>query len=262
MANSIKEVPDFDDILFEHRNKEYGAYFLRKRYNRVVLGSLIIAIVLGTAAVLIPFYRIPVTPAKTIYNVKYVTIENMRAPVDQVVVPVVPSAPAPPPSQTENIVKYIAPVVEDSIMPFETSELPLAELAPMGIPQQGVVGGGGNEIGLLSEVEGGGSNEPFMLVEVMPTFRGGDLNAFREWVIKRTVYPQQASDNGIEGIVYVTFIVEADGSVTNVKVTQGVDPLLDNEAIRVVSSSPKWLPGRQRGETVRVRFSIRLNFQN
>ena len=262
MDNFLKETPDFDDILFEHRNKEYGAYFLRKRYNRVVLGSLIIAIIIGGAAVLIPFYRIPVKPTKTTYNIKYVTIENMMAPVDQLVIPAVPSTTAPPPSQTENIVKYIAPVVEDTIMPFETSKLPVTDLVPIGVPQHGIVGGRGNEIGLLSEVGGGGTNEPFMLVEVMPTFRGGDLNAFREWVIKRTVYPQQASDNGIEGIVFVTFIVEADGSVTNVKVTQGVDPLLDNEAIRVVSSSPKWLPGRQRGETVRVRFSIRLNFQN
>ncbi len=97
-------------------------------------------------------------------------------------------------------------------------------------------------------------------VEVMPSFRGGDDNRFREWVQKRTNYPQAAIDAKIRGTVFLTFIVEKDGSVTSVTVIKGVHPLIDNEAVKSISQSPKWAPGLQRGLPVRVRYQIALNF--
>lgn len=103
--------------------------------------------------------------------------------------------------------------------------------------------------------------EIFVVVEDMPTFRGGDVNKFREWVQQRIKYPQIAAENGIQGKVFIMFVVEPDGSVSNVTILRGVDPALDNEAKRVVESSPKWAPGKQRGAPVRVRFSITVNFQ-
>lgn len=103
--------------------------------------------------------------------------------------------------------------------------------------------------------------EIFVVVEDMPTFRGGDVNKFRNWVQQRVKYPQIAAENGIQGKVFLMFVVEPDGSVSNVTIMRGVDPALDNEAIRVVESSPKWAPGKQRGAPVRVRFSITVNFQ-
>ena len=103
--------------------------------------------------------------------------------------------------------------------------------------------------------------EIFVVVEDMPTFKGGDVNKFRDWVQKRVKYPQIAAENGIQGKVYIMFVVEPDGSVSNVSIMRGVDPALDEEAIKVVESSPKWSPGKQRGAPVRVRFSITVNFQ-
>jgi protein TonB len=103
--------------------------------------------------------------------------------------------------------------------------------------------------------------EIFVVVEDMPTFRGGDVNKFREWVQKRVKYPQIAAENGIQGKVFIMFVIEPDGAVSKVSIMRGVDPALDNEAIRVVSSSPKWVAGKQRGAPVRVRFSITVNFQ-
>jgi protein TonB len=94
----------------------------------------------------------------------------------------------------------------------------------------------------------------------MPTFKGGGLDEFRLWVGKRTNYPQAAIDNKIRGTVFLTFIVEKDGSVSNVSIIKGVHPLLDNEAIKAISESPKWTPGLQRGLPVRVRFQIPLSF--
>jgi len=113
----------------------------------------------------------------------------------------------------------------------------------------------------VSEEEEEEEEEIFVVVEDMPTFRGGDVNKFREWVQQRIKYPQIAAENGIQGKVFIMFVVEPDGSVSNVTILRGVDPALDNEAKRVVESSPKWSPGKQRGAPVRVRFSITVNFQ-
>ena len=114
------------------------------------------------------------------------------------------------------------------------------------------------EVGEEEEEE---EEEIFVVVEDMPTFRGGDVNKFRDWVQQRVKYPQIAAENGIQGKVFIMFVVEPDGTVSNVSIMRGVDPALDSEAIKVVESSPKWVAGKQRGAPVRVRFSITVNFQ-
>jgi protein TonB len=103
--------------------------------------------------------------------------------------------------------------------------------------------------------------EIFVIVEDMPKFKGGDINNFREWVQKRVRYPELAAENGIQGRVFISFVVEPTGSVTNVTVTRSVDPLLDQAAMEAVMASPKWEPGMQRGRPVRVRYSIPIIFQ-
>ena len=85
---------------------------------------------------------------------------------------------------------------------------------------------------------------PFQLVEEKPSFNGGDANEFSKWVNSRLVYPEIAKENGVQGRVTLQFTVNADGTVSNVKVLRGVDSSLDKEAVRVVSSSPKWKPGK------------------
>ncbi len=104
-------------------------------------------------------------------------------------------------------------------------------------------------------------DEIFVIVEDMPRFRGGDINKFREWVQKRVRYPELAAENGIQGRVFISFVVEPNGNVSNVTVTRSVDPLLDDAAKEAVASSPKWEPGMQRGRPVRVRYSIPIIFQ-
>lgn len=113
----------------------------------------------------------------------------------------------------------------------------------------------------IGEEEEDEEEEIFVVVEDMPSFRGGDVNKFRDWVQKRVKYPQIAAENGIQGKVFIMFVVEPDGTVSNVSIMRGVDPALDNEAMRVVKASPKWVAGKQRGAPVRVRFSITVNFQ-
>jgi len=103
--------------------------------------------------------------------------------------------------------------------------------------------------------------EIFVIVEDMPKFRGGDINTFREWVQKRVRYPELASENGIQGRVFITFVVETNGNVSSVSVTRSVDALLDEAAKEAVAASPKWEPGMQRGRPARVRYSIPIIFQ-
>lgn len=103
--------------------------------------------------------------------------------------------------------------------------------------------------------------EIFVIVEDMPKFRGGDINKFREWVQKRVRYPELAAENGIQGRVFITFVVEPNGTVSNVSISRSVDALLDEAAKEAVSASPKWEPGMQRGRPVRVRYSIPIIFQ-
>ncbi len=102
---------------------------------------------------------------------------------------------------------------------------------------------------------------PFQLVEIQPSFKGGGPNEFTKWVNQRLVYPEIAKENGIQGRVTLQFTVEKDGSVTNVKVLRGVDESLNKEAVRIVSSSPKWTPGRQRDRAVKVTYTFPVVFQ-
>ena len=96
----------------------------------------------------------------------------------------------------------------------------------------------------------------FFNVEQKPTFNGGDANEFSKWVNSRLVYPELAKDNGIEGRVTLQFTIDTDGCVRDVKVLGSPDESLSREAVRVVSSSPKWEPGRQRDRAVKVSYTF------
>ena len=102
---------------------------------------------------------------------------------------------------------------------------------------------------------------PFAIVEQKPTFQGKDPNHFTKWVFSKIVYPEIAKENGVQGRVTLQFTIETDGSVKNVKVLRGVDSSLDKEAVRVVSSSPKWQPGMQRNKPVKVKYTFPVVFQ-
>ena len=101
---------------------------------------------------------------------------------------------------------------------------------------------------------------PFQLVEGRPSFNGGDANEFSKWVNSRLVYPEKAKEKGIEGRVTLQFVIDIDGSVKDVKVLKSDHKLLEKEAVRVVSSSPKWKPGMQEGKPVRVTYTFPVVF--
>jgi len=100
----------------------------------------------------------------------------------------------------------------------------------------------------------------FYIVEDMPKFQGKSVGAFRVWIAENIRYPGSAAKDSIAGKVYIQFVVNSDGHVDRVKVARGVNPDLDKEAVRVVKSSPKWTPGKQRGKAVNVAYTIPIIF--
>ncbi len=116
------------------------------------------------------------------------------------------------------------------------------------------------EIVEFEEEEEVAEEEVFFIVEDMPSFQGKGVEGFREYIAENLQYPQIAAENGIQGKVYVQFAVNSRGQVVDAVVVRGVDPALDKEAVRVVMSSPKWAPGKQRGKAVKVQFTFPINF--
>jgi len=104
-------------------------------------------------------------------------------------------------------------------------------------------------------------DQPFVKVEKMPSFKGGDLMTFRNWVMERIRYPQIAQENNITGRVLLGFVIEKDGSLTNIQVLQTPDSSLSDEAVRVLKTSPKWTPGKQGNKTVRVKYTLPVEFR-
>lgn len=111
------------------------------------------------------------------------------------------------------------------------------------------------------EKNGDYTPDEFRTVEQMPSFQGGNIDTFAKWVHGKLKYPKKAAANGISGRVLVSFVVKKNGKVADVKVLKGVDPDLDKEAVRVVSKSPKWTPGRAKNGVVDVSFSIPIVFK-
>ncbi|HPE17647.1 MAG TPA: energy transducer TonB [Tenuifilaceae bacterium] len=116
-------------------------------------------------------------------------------------------------------------------------------------------------ISFAEEEEEVEEEEVFVMVEQMPQFFDKNGDDFNTYLLKNRRYPEEASEKGIQGKVFVEFYVERDGSVTNVKVVRGVDPSLDKEATRLIESCPRWKPGMQRGKPVRVKMSVPITFE-
>lgn len=156
-----------------------------------------------------------------------------------------PPKPPEPPKVTE-----VLQIVEDDVELED--ELQLEDFE---IDQETEV-----EIMEFTEEEEVEEAEIFFIVEDMPSFQGKGQDGFRSWIGNNLQYPEIAAENGISGRVFVKFVVEPDGSISNVSLVRGVDPALDKEAVRVVKASPKWAPGKQRGKPVRVSFTFPINF--
>jgi periplasmic protein TonB len=257
MAKDLKRIPNFNEIVFEIRNKEYGAYVLRKNYNRTVIVALLIGTIIIGTAIITPYLNAKAAEgrAKRAERQVEIKLENLDTPNEQVAPP--PAAP-PPPIDIVQQQKYVPPQVVDSLKPEDIKQLMTADQAQTEVTNKEVV-----EVvqQVKEEVQEAETEpEPFIIVEEMPSFPGGD-KALLDYISQHTEYPQIAQENNIEGKVIVRFCVTSKGGVDQVSIYKGVDPELDKEAIRVVKTLPLFKPGKQGGKPVPVWFTVPINFQ-
>jgi protein TonB len=255
-----------NDLVFEHKHKDYGAYELRRRHNRTVALALLITAFACFIIVSIPTIMSWIEGMKT---EETAAVDNTPVqleappPVD----PNEPPPPPPPPPPVMETVKFVPPVVEDEKVddpdPVVTQE---TEVQVSTVTQEG---NGNEEIVIPDEGNGNQVVEPVVeapltIVEQMPTFPGGEA-AMMKWIsdeIARRGYPQMEKEAGISGTCYVTFVVEKDGNITDVKVLRGVSggPGYNKLAQDVVKAMPAWKAGKQNGREVRVQFNLPIKF--
>jgi len=157
--------------------------------------------------------------------------------------------PPPPPPPVPDVVEVIN-IVEDDVI-VESVEITTEDDKNKEVVIQAPV---------AAPIEEEEDNVVFQVVETMPAFPGGDANLFK-FLGENVKYPVIAQENGIQGRVICQFVVNKDGSIVDVEVVRPVDPSLDKEAIRVIKSMPKWSPGKQRGKSVRVKYTLPVNFK-
>ena len=255
MAIEKQKVESLEEMVFKNRNKEYGSYMLRKKYRKYVTISLTIGLILIAVAVAYPLINSYINKKRLIKEMKEVGIEMMEAPKEEA------PPPPPPPPPTEQLVekvKFTAPVVvsdtnietglatQDDLSAKTNTEVPSDEVEIKEEVKETVI-----EVKQEAEI--------FTVVEEQPSYPGGE-EARLKFLQENIKYPEEAKELGIQGKVFVTFVVEPDGSVSNVKVLRGIGGGCDEEAIRVVKSMPKWVPGKQRGVPVRVQFNLPIKF--
>ncbi|HNW76320.1 MAG TPA: TonB family protein [Bacteroidales bacterium] len=253
-----KEYPEtLEDLVFEKRNKDYGSYFLRKKYRKYVTISMIIGLLILAGVVAYPLISAYINKTRLIREKeKTVSVEMMKVMKEELPPP---PPPPPPPDAIVEKVKFTAPVVVEDTN-IETGLMTQDDLSAKGnteVPTEDV------EIEIKDEkpqvIEQKVEAEIFTVVEEQPGYPGGEEGRMK-YLKENIRYPEEAKELGIQGRVFVTFVVEVDGSITDVRVLRGIGGGCDEEAVRVVRGMPKWVPGKQRGVPVRVQFNLPIRF--
>lgn len=254
------------ELVFRDRNKEYGAYQLRKNYARNAVWGIVLSIVVFTLSVSAPLIIRLISnalPEEKVVNVDMTNKLEEPPPIDKNQPETPPPPPPPPP--LKSTIKFTPPVIKpDEDVPDETPPTQ-EQLQDVDAGTKTVEGDPNADVDLTGLEDGAGDatgeeDKPFMSVEQMPEFPGGE-NALIDYIAKNTKYPPMARENNIEGTVYVQFVVEKDGAVSNITVLRGIGGGCDQAAKDVIKTLPKFTPGRQNGRPVRVMYNVPVKFK-
>ncbi len=266
---------EWTDLVFEGRNQSYGAYQLRKSTGKRNVWALIIV---GLAAVLLYLglqLQRMAEANKKVENTQAVELAKLNTEKKEAKVEkkeIIRQEPEKVVEQVKSSVKFTAPVIKKDEEVKEEDEIKLDEVQKSDKAVGAFTVEGNDEVGgaVLKAKEEIAAPEPpkqvveetkiFTVVEQMPMFPGGDA-ALMAYLRDNMHYPTVAAENGVQGRVIVGFVVERDGSITDVNVLRSVDPSLDREAMRVVKGMPKWTPGKQNGSAVRVKYQVPVTFR-
>lgn len=266
---------EWTDLVFEGRNQAYGAYKLRKGTAKRNVWALIIV---GLAAALLYLglqLQKMAEANKKVENTQAVELAKLNTEKKEAKVEkkeIIKQEPEKVVEQVKSSVKFTAPIIKKDSEVKEEDEIKLDEVQKSDKAVGAFTVEGNDEVGgaVLKAKEDIAAPEPpkhvveetkiFTVVEQMPMYPGGD-GALMGYLRDNIHYPTVAAENGVQGRVVVGFVVERDGSITDVNILRGVDPSLDREAMRVVKSMPKWIPGKQNGSAVRVKYQVPVSFR-
>ncbi|GAA4102577.1 TonB family protein [Mucilaginibacter panaciglaebae] len=258
------------ELVFAKRNKEYGAYYIRQHHSETVLKSFVIGVF--SVAVLVGVIGIIIKPKPITNPMRMVNTELQvyKIPPAPKVQPPKPKVEAPKPAAAASI-----PINTTRFVPMVVTPDPIAVEPPKIEDLKGSVGQADIKTGVAGISTGDGSNksgigtgagdsesttnEPFTAVEVMPQPVGGDA-AWARFLQSNIHYPDKAMENEVSGKVFVTFIIEKDGHISNVKVERGPGFGTEEEAVRVLKLAKPWKPGMQNGRAVRVQLTLPVVF--
>ena len=266
---------EWTDLVFEGRNQSYGAYKLRKGTAKRNVWALIIV---GLAAALLYLglqLQKMAEANKKVENTQAVELAKLNTEKKEAKVEkkeIIKQEPEKVVEQVKSSVKFTAPIIKKDSEVKEEDEIKLDEVQKSDKAVGAFTVEGNDEVGgaVLKAKEDIAAPEPpkhvveetkiFTVVEQMPMYPGGDA-ALMGYLRDNIKYPTVAAENGVQGRVVVGFVVERDGSITDVNILRGVDPSLDREVMRVVKSMPRWNPGKQNGSAVRVKYQVPVSFR-
>lgn len=279
MTNAQLATASLDDIVFDGRNRHYGAYELRALYQRHMTRALIIAT--AVCALLLTFPVLAHLLKKEAVVAPPVIVEAKPMVIDETITP--PTIITPPPAASRPAVQPPQPPTMRDVVPIVTTDNKVTQedkvpdrdelidknpglVTAAGEPGADLnsdlrdlnTGNKGGETGIGETV----TEKPYFSVEQMPQLPGGGGTAAIVAAIQKSVkYPSLALRNGVEGRIFVSFVVNSQGDVSDVKVVKGLGSGLDEETIRAVNALPKFIPGKQNGRAVSVAFTVPISFK-
>ena len=262
------------DLVFEGKNHSYGAYQLRKNTGKRNVMAILVMFAIGVAiAAFVAIKGVVENAMKQDVAIEADVelaklAEKKEAKVEKKEEPKIEKVEV---EKVKSSVKFVPPVIKKDSEVKPEEELKSQEELNKTNTAIGAFDVKGNDEAageVLKAKEVIAQPEPpkeeetkvFDVVEQMPSFPGGP-SALMQYLSSNIKYPVVAEENGVQGRVVCTFVVERDGSITDVRVIKSVDPSLDKEAVRVVKSMPKWIPGKQNGSAVRVKYTVPVTFR-
>lgn len=267
MAKIDLTSPEWCELIFQDKNKAYGAYKMRADSPKRHTMAMVMVVIIAAIGFSIPTLVKLATPKQKEVMTEVTTLSQLEEPeVKQDEMKKI--EPVAPPPALKSSIKFTAPVIKKDEEVNDDEEIKSQEeltQTKVAISIADVKGNdelNGKDIAELTEVitQAPEEEKPYTMVEQMPQFPGGDKELL-SYIAKTLRYPTIAQENGIQGRVIVRFVVSATGEVKDVKVMRSLDPSCDKEAIRVIQSLPKWIPGKQNGRNVPVYYTVPITFK-
>jgi TonB family C-terminal domain len=249
------------EMVFEGKNQQYGAYVLRKSNSKRHLKAFLISatlFVLAISAPLLAKYLIPKKHVEENTVIELSKLQMKKAPEE-----IKKAVLAPPPPPARNTIKFVPPIIKPDDQVNEEEEMVTQDKVMESTAAVGAVnfdkGTDDVTVAPAQTTIAEESTEPFIIVEEMPEFPGG-TEEMMKFLGNNIRYPVIAQENGIQGMVILSFVVSKTGQISDIQVVRGLGSGCDEEAVRVVKKMPNWKPGKQGGAAVPVKFTLPVRF--